>query len=452
MRASAIRIATFTLGAWFAFRFISDWPRGAEASSVTVSDWLLNLSYFGLVPWLAMAILALVSIGQLFRLISIDRISRAHMAFIAFQFIGLYTIAHDFGNAGLIAGSYIILVSISFLMTYLLGVVSGYMLASETVEQASRRTLFWVTLCILPCLAIGGFQLLTGTGRDVGGIPRIYGGTSSPNILAALLLVFLSLLLWSGEAQMTNARKALVAVTIGLFVACFSMAGMGVLVGMFGIFWLISGIKSGRLRFRFSWVFGGLIAVAVILYFADSILAERLAELQSDDNSVTWRTRTWLSYFDLLKDIQFFLVGGGLGFDHLGVDQEPHNEWLRVLLETGVVGLLLFVRTWWVLVRSLFEISRLPDPGLQRRAIGMIAAFGALAVWAMADSVLRTAPSALLLWGVAGILVGASRSYYQRTLRGAPVIVTEAVHVMPAKSGGLPQGLNVARMLDTVKN
>lgn len=414
MNNIALRVSAFVLGGWLAFRFISDWPRGASASGIGLDETWLNLSYIGLAPWILVALIAIFSITNFYDAFIRDKIAQSHLIFICFQFIGLYNGVQEFEHDGLMAGVYIILVSLTFLFSYVLGVEFGHLLSTESVGKGSKRAIHLLTLCMLPCMAIGALQLLTGTGRDVGGIPRIYGGTSSPNVMAALLLVYLGLALWSGETTLTHTRKAIIALALALFVACFSMAGIGTLSGMFGLFWLVSGLKEKRLKIRFSWIIGGLLVILATGYFANNVLVERFSELGNNDNSLTWRIRTWMGHIALLSDVQFFLVGGGLGFDHLGLTEEPHNEWLRVLLETGVIGLCLFIRIWWVLIRSLFEISNLPDHGLRRRAYGLIAVTGGIVVWAMADSVIRTAPSALLLWGSVGILVGSARSYYRR--------------------------------------
>lgn len=410
------------LGAWLLFRFVSDWPRGAAASGIGVPESWLQVSYYGLILWIVIALIFLFMMGRFGEVIAGDPIARAHLFFIGYQFIGLFIIARDFGNDGLLAGVYILVVSMTFLIAYVLGVRIGRYIGSGDTREASKRSLEWLVWCMAPCLAVGALQLLTGSGRDVGGIPRIYGGTSSPNVLGALLLVFIGLQLWSGEPRLNNFRRILLGVTIALFVACFSLSGIVAISFMFCIFWLMSAFKAGKIRVRISWVVGGALALALIAYFADAILAERFGELQQSDNSLTWRTRTWSSYLDLLRDTQFFLLGGGLGFDHLGLDQEPHNEWLRVLLEAGVIGVLLFVRIWWILVRGLREIASLPEPVLQRRGIGMIAIVAGLALWACVDSVLRTAPSALLIWTAAGTLIGAARTFYASALAHACAI------------------------------
>lgn len=417
MNGSNARVAWFLLIAWLTFRFVSDFPRGLTGSGIGVEEWMRNLSYAGLVPFIALATLLMFSIGKFYAVLAIDPIARAHLLFIVFQTIGLFVISRDFGNEGLVAGIYILLATLGFLYVYILSAyVTEYERTGEPGQRhwASRSLIVWV---LMPSLAIAAVQLLTGNGRIMDGVNRIYGGTSSPNVLSAILLVAIGLQIWSGTERQSNFQRFMLGLSLVLFVGCFSMSGFVCLAFMFAVYGALSGLHSGRLAIRPSWVLAGLVGMALLLYFAESVLLARFAELENDDNSLTWRTRTWAEYAPFFKDLEFILIGGGLGFDHLGLKEEPHNEWLRMLLEVGVFGVILCLRIFFVQVRGMREILSLPDPGLQRRALGIIAITAALLLWSLVDSVLRTAPSAMLLWVATGLLVGTARREYRTSKR-----------------------------------
>lgn len=400
---------------WLAFRFISDWPRGLGASGQSVPDWALQLSYFGLVPWLIIATPVVITAGRLPQLLLKDSIVGAHILFIIIQIIGLILITSRFGISGFIAGSYILAVSVSFLYIYILGLRLGEYSREDFLDQTAKRNLNILGWSLAPTITIGLIQLLTGTGREVEGITRIYGGTSSPNVMGALLLVFIGMIAWSSRHRLNAHRIAIVFTCTALLIACFSMSGLVALIFTAVIYAIINARTSGRIKVRFSWLILGIVGAYAILAFAGTILSTRLDELNQDDNSLMWRLRTWASYFDLLSQPDFLIFGGGLGFDHLGMEQEPHNEWVRVLMETGLLGLVFFVRLWWKLITALAQITRSSDQLLRRQAIGMLAITGGLILWAAVESVIRTAPSALLLWAGAGLLIGTARRHYYIT-------------------------------------
>jgi O-antigen ligase len=103
--------------------------------------------------------------------------------------------------------------------------------------------------------------------------------------------------------------------------------------------------------------------------------------------SMTGRDSIWAQYFGVF--LAHPLFGRGLGAGSLGVNyfQLPHNEYLRVLVEGGVVGLVVYggaVVLWGR--RVLARVA----PGER----GFVAAlFLALAVYALTDNILTMVPA-----------------------------------------------------------
>jgi hypothetical protein len=406
---------------WMMFRFTSDWPRGASASGVNVAEWTRQLSYFGLVPWVLLITLVLFSILQRKRSSPPDPIVSAHFQFIAFQLLGLYLISREFGYEGFVAGVYIILVSVSFLYIYLLAKA----LAQDSTQRLGFKEALSLNLDIsmwamIPCIIVGISQIMTQSGRDVGGIIRTYGGTSSPNVFAAVVLVYLSIIMWSRHISRPRINLLMIIISLCLIVTSFSLSGMICLFIMIASYYLVSSYAHKSIKIKLSWIVGVIVVSSVLFYFVNDILSERITELSQSDNSLTWRTRTWESILYHFEDPMFFFFGGGLGFDHLGLDQEPHNEWLRIALETGALGVALFAKIWWSFGMRAYALLRHPEPQLRTQAAALIAATLGLLIWAFFDSVLRTAPSALLLWAFSGWLNGVGDASTDLRKRASP--------------------------------
>jgi len=396
---------------WLAFRFVSDWPRGLAGSQVAVPNWSLLVSYFGLVPWLVVATPVVMSGGRLLKLSRYDIIVQAHLAFFAYQLLPYAASIAAFGAAGAIAGGYILAVSASFLFIYALGLRVGEFSAPSQLRRTTlmiKRSIGWA---MAATLAIAVIQLLTGTGRDVDGVMRIYGGTSSPNVMGALLIAYFALIAPPTPGSGKAIVRPIHLIVLALFVACFSMSGfVAALIGI-ATYILLRAWRLGRLRLRLRWIPLLLVGGYVLASLAGQIFLMRLEELGTGENSLIWRLRTWADYYQTLQDPRILILGGGLGFDHLGMEQEPHNEFIRVWAEAGLIGFGLFLFTWFRFLKALFQVMALDEAHLQRFAAALIAASVALLSWAAMDSVLRTAPSALLLWALGGVLVGMARSY-----------------------------------------
>lgn len=371
----------------------------------------MNLSYIGLIAWLVIATPVAITAGRLPMLFKRDIIVQSHAIFFMYQCFCYLSSISNFGMDGLVAGAYILAVSISFVYTYAFGLRLGEHSTPDALPKYINRSVSILSWAMIPTLAIGTIQLLTGTGRDVGGVFRIYGGTSSPNAFAALILVLLCLLAWSGNPSVTRGRLVLSILCGVLFVACFSMTGFAALLLAVGLYLIIRMHTTKRIKIRLSWLVLGTIAAFALILTAGNILEARLAEFEADDNSLTWRIRTWLMYYEHLSNPVMLLIGGGLGYDHLGMEDDPHNEFIRVIFETGLIGLALFIFIFLRLIKSLRQIIKIRDDNLQKLAAGFLAGLIALLGWGVSDSVLRTAPSVLLVWAAAGLLNGLARSH-----------------------------------------
>jgi hypothetical protein len=404
----------FVVGGWLTFRLASDWPRGLFAAGTAgVPDWAMSLSYVGLCLWITIAIPATLSFGRVLSRLRSDPILQAQLLFLGYQLVAFITSVRSFGLEGAVAGAYILLVSLSLIVLYLLGLRLGESEQVRSIDRTVQQSARLVAWALLPSIVLALLQLATGTGKDVGdGIPRIYGTTSSPNVLGSVLLVALAPVFAASAGSRRGAWKLLLYLMVGLFVACLSLSGFICLAFAMALYWLRRATTTRKLPLDLNWIVAGLIGASVVAIAAGEVLATRFASLGDEENSLVWRLRTWTDILGALQDPWVFVFGGGLGFDHLGIEYPPHNEYLRLLLETGVVGLCLALLVWYRVYRALGAAARSWHPGLQRYSAALQAGTAGLLLWALADSVMRTAPSVILLWVLIGYAVGCARSRY----------------------------------------
>jgi len=230
-----------------------------------------------------------------------------------------------------------------------------FVLARPLAANPARRpALVWaIFLAALAPLALEFFQLATGTGYFFVGLAdtayafRAQGTFGHPAILASFLLVVVALAgaLWLTPDQPVSGRLAPPGRAAAF--AMLALAGTGLLLTLARAQWLglwatVVVLLAFR-RPRWLW----LAVLMPLALLALPPIRERLASADAQD-SVTWRLELWqvgVGLIDLTR-----VVGRGLSTFPVYVEQvlpprfvaPPHNDYLKVLIETGILGAL----TW----------------------------------------------------------------------------------------------------------
>jgi O-antigen ligase len=213
--------------------------------------------------------------------------------------------------------------------------------------RSIRVILGAVVVSSLVPMAAAGYQFVTDTGLHVSGaFSRVQGTFTHPNPFA----IYLTLLIVMGAAvfrYLSRGRQ---------FVLLLFMAGWGgcLLLTYTRSAWLATvagvltvGLYQGK---RLVAVFG---LVLIGLLFLVPSTAARFADLEREQtysgaagNSLVWRFGYWKQALDLNHDP---LLGNGLRSvrETTDIEKEPHNDFIRVFVETGAIGLFAYV---WLIV------------------------------------------------------------------------------------------------------
>jgi O-antigen ligase len=280
------------------------------------------------------------------------------------------------------------------------------------------------------------YQLATNTGMDIAGNIRAHGTFAHPNSAAMFFTIAATASLW---LYLDNGRRRFDALLVALFaatlIATFSIDGVITLIVMFTVF---GALRPGAFPTKLA---PSAIAVAVALvFFATPLGAHRIAGETSTSLTAAERGETtstldtrlyrWKTLLPQWEGAPVF--GRGLGTTTTAESTAtnrlnfllPHNEYLRYLVETGVVGLSMLLAGLAILLRSL----------IRRRKIPGTPAAGTL-----------NAP-ALALALVAGCLVN---SLAENTLLNSPIcyaaaLIVAAVLAMPGVEVGRAPDLQTA--------
>ncbi|NLF05711.1 MAG: O-antigen ligase family protein [Actinomycetales bacterium] len=195
-------------------------------------------------------------------------------------------------------------------------------------------------IALVPAL-LAIFQFVTGTGSVNNGAMRASGTLAHENSAAMLFalanLATFALLLDSHRRRWLHA--GLLAVFLGAQVATGSIGGLVAAVVM-----ILTYLSSAAVR-RADRTILSLLGVALAVYAATTsqVGAQRLAEYSSsntEETSFAWRIQAWGHVLDFWRANPVW--GNGIGSTSsptvLG-GSIPHNEYVRLLAELGLVGL-----------------------------------------------------------------------------------------------------------------
>jgi O-antigen ligase len=213
-----------------------------------------------------------------------------------------------------------------------------------------------VSACIPAVFAI--YQFVSGTGMLVDGVRRPAGTLAHPNSAA---LVFGLAIAASVYLCMKRIRTRLnIAIALLLSLALGATASIGGVVTTACMILALVVMSNVSLFAKFS---TALFLFSGAWFFSNSSIASsRLDEVLASDlsrtptNSFEWRVAAWRKVLAVWREEPVF--GQGLGATTtrtIGVANLPHNEYVRLITEIGLLGCLLLVLVFVWLVRKLLH-------------------------------------------------------------------------------------------------
>lgn len=151
-----------------------------------------------------------------------------------------------------------------------------------------------------------------------------------------------------------------------------------------------------------------ILGLASIFFLPDSIISRITSVGNLADSSTSYRVYIWEGTINMLKD--FWITGIGLGSDAFNsiyplyaysaiTAPHPHNLYLVILTETGIVGAVAFILIIIFYYKRLFSIVRSSnDATLKTIASGLIAAISGYLLQGMFDNVWYNYRVFLMFW------------------------------------------------------
>jgi O-antigen ligase len=267
-------------------------------------------------------------------------------------------------------------------------------------ERDAKVVLVAAIASTLAPLAVALYQGALGTGLHYSdGFGRATGTFNHPNPFAIYLCFSILMLVGLFRFVHGRTRLAVTALTVGCTIALYftytRSAWISTVVGLLAIA-AFSGKKIvGFLAVGI--VVAGLAIPSVASRFAD--LDETVTQSGAAANSLVWRFEYWGQALTLTDDP---LLGSGLSAVRVEGSEEksPHNDFIRVFVETGILGLFAYL---WFLLRGAFVVAA-GRRGTDRTSLwyGVVLGFGGVfAAYVLLSVVSNVITQLVLLWYLA---------------------------------------------------
>jgi len=225
-----------------------------------------------------------------------------------------------------------------------------FLIAQNVIkEKKDLKQLAGVILAsVIVPIAVAFYQLFTGTGNtETEGFVRVFGTFTHPLMLANYtLLVSMIILVFALGSKDRNLKLASYLVFVPLGIIFFNTYARGAWLTLIALLIILSVLKYRQLLVVLP------VLLIIVALFSSGNIASRFEDLSSDGaaqgkyyaNSLESREALWQKNFTLFLTSP--VVGNGFGSSRRLVHEETHNDYLRVLTETGILG---FIAYLWLL-------------------------------------------------------------------------------------------------------
>jgi O-antigen ligase len=275
---------------------------------------------------------------------------------------------------------------------------------------------------VLPGSLLPDFLLPSNTG-EFGDASRINGTIGHPNSFATFSLLFLGLTIWKlGYVKRRLPWILLLSVIVFFLVASQSLTGLVMLI----VFTLIFFVP----RLSLLNLLGGILLLAIVagLFLSTEIGQERLNELYStpllnpdidwsrsvamqlssssaQSNSFNWRVAQWTFLLQSWQDYPLLGYGLATSKEVSVFDNYAHNDYIRALVEGGIVGFTTFIVFLLAQAVRLVQLMYAFPYNASRQAFCsiMLALLMAMAVGMLAGNVMGQTPVFFYWWTLMAI-------------------------------------------------
>lgn len=292
----------------------------------------------------------------------------------AFSFFVLYFLIHTIIVHGLIFPSELFDTNLVYIGTrvkeisspilLILRAVLFFLVAYSVSALCLSRTLLKnmalaLSVSVMIILLLGGNSFASPTGV------RFSGGYANPNSFASVvvLMAYLVAFVMSDKGFSRITRLIAGCFLVVAVVIILMTASRSALVGLLGGGLAILFLEDWKTKIVYLVIFSGILFF-VLIFAPSNLVGFAFGRFSSGESS--GRFFIWLSYLQQWRE--YFLYGVGFGREmtvlktvtYHGVIWAPHNTYLRVLVDFGTIGLVLFWSFLWGLFARIINLQKQP--------------------------------------------------------------------------------------------
>jgi putative inorganic carbon (hco3(-)) transporter len=284
----------------------------------------------------------------------------------------------------------------------------GFLL-TNSVKDLSKLLILSITSAIIPSV-FALYQFISKTGLSIpleGIYNRIFGTFAHPNLFAYYLIIPLVFALFKFLSG--NKKRVPNLMTLILFLFFLSLLVLTYTRGAWIVFIFTLSIIS---IFRYSYILPILFGSILLAYLTVMPIQTRVNDLVNigEYNSIHWRIDMWEDGVKIAREKP--VIGFGTGVADIIIEErrgkehgsaDPHNDYLKILLENGMLGLLsYFALIASILLKLYYSFVRSKMPKFKSMLIIMIALTMALYIMSFGDNIIRNTALQWLYWMLLG--------------------------------------------------
>ncbi len=290
----------------------------------------------------------------------------------------------------------------------ILSVFSIFILAYVLSQKRKNRKMIiqGIPLAALVPMSLAFFQLLTqsGLGGTTGIESRLYGTFVHPNSFASFLVLITALSFYL-VLEKKERKKSYFLYLVLLLLSGFLLletfsrgAWLAVLIFLF----FYGVVRSPKV------IIGGIILL-MILFFSVPSFHDRIEDVYNPpaDSSIVWRFQKWQRVLAVIKKHPWLGTGAGTEvavhekeYGFYAGNPYTHNDFLKIWLETGLMGLVLYlgliINVLIRLIKKYYQTSKHKTDHLF--VLIILLSFMAELVFSMSSNIWRGTATMWVLW------------------------------------------------------
>lgn len=289
----------------------------------------------------------------------------------------------------------------------------GYFLIKTSQDLVNLIKVVAFSILVPAILAL--YQFFTNTGISIPAddiYNRIYGTFAHPNLLAFYLLIPIFLGVWLAFRKKIGWPGPSWLILIILY---FIVLVLTYTRGAWLAF-MITLLIIGLIRYRKLLVVS--LGVIFIAYLIITPLQTRINDIiyPSSYGSVEWRYNLWQDSLSYAKKKPILGYGTGTSTEIIFEERGPelgsphaHNDYLKILLENGAVGLLAYFLLIILVLYSLFKKHQKASGSSRDLVLVVMALSLGLFIMSFGDNVIRNTALQWTYWAIVGGVLAANK-------------------------------------------